>query len=155
MTGFPTLTQISTLFAPTGGSKLHAVSHRGPMGPTAIASARRRWSRRGPRRRRYRRNVRKFGSRPGRMGYPRLSITDDFCSGDQFRIYDEGVPIGDTSVPTISGCTSAVGPAAAFDDHAGVAGVSFSMRVPMRSPLKRSSTHSSAAGDISKWIRPR
>lgn len=45
-----------------------------------------------------------------------LSITDDFCTGDQFRIYDWGVPIGDTSVPGVSGSCSSVGPVAAFED---------------------------------------
>jgi len=47
-----------------------------------------------------------------------VRVTDDFCKGDQFRIYDFGVPIGDTSaVPSEApACSSAVGPDAAFAD---------------------------------------
>ena len=36
-------------------------------------------------------------------------ITDAFCTGDQFRVYDFGVAIGDTSVPTPLGCIPAPG----------------------------------------------
>jgi hypothetical protein len=44
-----------------------------------------------------------------------VRVTDDFCKGDQFRIYDLGVPIGDTSAVAIGTCTE-VGPDAAFAD---------------------------------------
>ena len=44
-----------------------------------------------------------------------VSVTDDFCKGDQFRIFDFGVLIGDTSVVPSGACTE-VGPDAAFAD---------------------------------------
>ena len=45
-----------------------------------------------------------------------VDVTDDFCPGDRFRIYDFGVAIGDTTaVPVGVDCTE-VGPAAAFVD---------------------------------------
>jgi len=44
-----------------------------------------------------------------------LRVTDDFCRGDRFRIFDNGVLVGDTSeVPIETGCSAAVGPDAAF-----------------------------------------
>lgn len=33
-----------------------------------------------------------------------LKVTDAFCAGDRFRIYDNGVLVGDTSVPTLTSC---------------------------------------------------
>lgn len=45
-----------------------------------------------------------------------FSITDDFCTGDVFRIYDFGVNLGATSTPTIIGHCARVGPDVAFDD---------------------------------------
>lgn len=42
-----------------------------------------------------------------------LNITDDFCPGDQFRVYDFGVSIGDTPPVAISYSCPVLGPAAA------------------------------------------
>lgn len=49
-----------------------------------------------------------------------VSVTDAFCRGDQFRVYDNAVPIGDTSpVPVDTACSPSVGNAdAAFHDPA-------------------------------------
>jgi hypothetical protein len=44
-----------------------------------------------------------------------VRVTDDFCRGDQFRIFDFGVPIGDTSAVAIGACEE-MGPDAAFAD---------------------------------------
>jgi hypothetical protein len=44
-----------------------------------------------------------------------VRVTDDFCKGDRFRIFDFGVPIGDTSVAAVGPCVE-VGPDAAFAD---------------------------------------
>ena len=38
-----------------------------------------------------------------------LRITDDFCKGDRFRIFDNGVPIGDTSVVPIGSVDDCAG----------------------------------------------
>jgi pimeloyl-ACP methyl ester carboxylesterase len=42
-----------------------------------------------------------------------LNVTDDFCPGDQFRVYDFGTPIGDTPPVAISYTCAVLGPAAA------------------------------------------
>lgn len=42
-----------------------------------------------------------------------LNVTDDFCPGDQFRVYDFGVSIGDTPPVAISYFCPELGPAAA------------------------------------------
>jgi pimeloyl-ACP methyl ester carboxylesterase len=42
-----------------------------------------------------------------------LNVTDDFCPGDQFRVYDFGAPIGDTPPVAISYSCPELGPAAA------------------------------------------
>jgi hypothetical protein len=44
-----------------------------------------------------------------------LRVTDDFCKGDVFRVYDFGAPIGQTSRVPVGPCRE-VGPAAAFAD---------------------------------------
>jgi hypothetical protein len=46
-----------------------------------------------------------------------VKVTDDFCKGDQFRIYDFGAPIGDTSAVPVGDCPM-VGPDAAYADPA-------------------------------------
>jgi hypothetical protein len=48
-----------------------------------------------------------------------VKVTDDFCKGDRFRIYDFGVPVGDTSLVATGPCPNdpfSVGPDAAFVD---------------------------------------
>jgi hypothetical protein len=45
-----------------------------------------------------------------------VKVTDDFCKGDQFMIYDFGVPIGVTSPPAPPVCLPGVGPDAAYAD---------------------------------------
>jgi hypothetical protein len=48
-------------------------------------------------------------------GVVRVDVTDDFMKGDQFRVYDNGAVIGDTSsVTVVTGAE--VGPEAAFND---------------------------------------
>ena len=48
-------------------------------------------------------------------GQVRVDVTDDFMKGDQFRVYDNGAVIGDTSsVAVVAGAE--VGPEAAFND---------------------------------------
>jgi hypothetical protein len=50
-------------------------------------------------------------------GVVRVDVTDDFCKGDQFRVYDNGEMIGDTSpVDVEETCSPEIGPEAAFND---------------------------------------
>ncbi len=49
------------------------------------------------------------------LGSVEVKVTDDFCRGDQFTVYDFDVPLGDTSAVAEGGCED-VGPDAAFVD---------------------------------------
>lgn len=47
-----------------------------------------------------------------------LRVTDAFCYGDQFRVSDNGVVVGDTSKPTKNTCGGPSSPDAAYKDKA-------------------------------------
>jgi hypothetical protein len=49
-------------------------------------------------------------------GVVRVDVTDDFQKGDQFRVYDDGSIIGDTSSVAVDAAGTEIGPEAAFND---------------------------------------